>query len=154
MATEGDEVLVKDVDYRGVPVIAAARPLGFGGWTLIVKMDAQDAYKPIARVFQLEVLAGLIVTALGLVAAYFVARSFARPVRHLVQAAERLTAGDYGTKVPVNSADEFGTLSRSFNEMMAAIGTRRTERDRADRALRDADRRKDEFLAMLGSQLN
>jgi len=42
-ATAGAEVLVKDVDYRGVPVIAAGRPIGFGDWTLIVKMDAQEA---------------------------------------------------------------------------------------------------------------
>ena len=58
-------MLVKNVDYRGVPVIAVGRPIGFGGWTLIVKMDTREAYQPIARVFQLEILAGLIVTAPG-----------------------------------------------------------------------------------------
>jgi signal transduction histidine kinase len=152
-ATIGNEVLLKNADFRGVPVIAAGRPIGFGGWGLVVEMDSREAYKPIVVVFQLEVLAGLLVTAMGLVAAYFLARSFTRPVRHLVQAATRITQGDYEASVPVKTADEFGTLSSTFNEMTIAIDARRAERDRAEEALRDADRRKDEFLAMLGHEL-
>jgi len=153
VATDGAEVLVKDVDYRGVPVIAVGRPIGFGGWALVAKMDAREAYKPIVRMFQLEILAGLLVTALGVVAAYFLARSFTRPMRDLVQAAARIGEGDYETRVPVKSADEFGALSTSFNAMTTAIHTRRAERDQAEQALREADRRKDEFLAMLGHEL-
>jgi signal transduction histidine kinase/ActR/RegA family two-component response regulator len=152
-AVGGAEVLTKNPDYRGVPVIAAGRPIGFAGWALVVKMDTKEAYKPIGRVIRLEILAGVIVTAIGLIAAYFLARSFTRPVRHLVQAAERITEGHYETLVPVKSADEFGALSRSFNEMSAAIHSQRTERDQAAEALREADRRKDEFLAMLGHEL-
>jgi signal transduction histidine kinase/CheY-like chemotaxis protein len=144
---------VKGSDYRGVPVIAAGQPIGYGDWWLIVKMDAKEAYLPILRVVQLEALAGLVVIALGLVAAYFVARRFTRPVRQLAQAAARITKGDYQMAVPVNSADEFGILSANFNEMTGAIRTRRAERDRAEEALRQADRRKDEFLAMLGHEL-
>ena len=152
-AAEGAEVFVKHLDYRGVPVVAAARPIGFGGWGLMVKMDESEAYRPIVQVLQLEVLAGLIVTAIGLVAAYFLARSFTHPVRLLTQAISRLKAGDYGTPVSVNSVDEFGILSANFNEMTTAIRGRRAERDRAEESLRNADRRKDEFLAMLGHEL-
>ena len=136
-----------------MPVVAAARPIGYGGWGLVVKMDTKEAYLPILRVLQLEVLAGLIITALGVVAAYFLARRFTRPVRQLAQAATRITEGDYEAAVPIKSADEFGILSANFNEMTAAIRTRRVERDQAEEALRDADRRKDEFLAMLGHEL-
>ncbi|MDR3405169.1 MAG: ATP-binding protein [Chthoniobacter sp.] len=152
-ATEGQEVLLKTPDYRGVPVVAAGQPIGYGGWGLVVKMDTKEAYLPILRVVQLEVLAGIVVMAMGLVAAYLLARRFTRPLRELTQAASRITEGDYETAVPIKSADEFGTLSANFNEMTTAIRTRRAERDQAEEALRDADRRKDEFLAMLGHEL-
>jgi two-component system CheB/CheR fusion protein len=99
------------------------------------------------------VLLGLLVGAAGLAAAYALALSFTRPVRRLAQAASRVTGGDYETVVPIQSTDEFGTLSASFNEMTAAIHARRRERDEAEEALREADQRKDEFLAMLGHEL-
>jgi len=137
-AAEGVELLIKHQDYRGIPVIAAARPIGFDGWVLVVKMDESEAYKPIVRVFQLEVLAGLLVTALGLVAAYILARSFTRPVRQLEHAASRVAEGDYDAMVPVKSADEFGALSANFNAMTAAVRGRREERDHAVEALRNA----------------
>lgn len=152
-ATEGRESLVKGVDHRGVPVLAAGCPLGYGRWGLVVKMDTKEAYLPIQHVVRLEVLAGVIVIGLGLIAAYILARSFTHPVRQLTKAASQITEGDYETVVPVQSADEFGTLSTNFNEMTTAIRARRTERDRAEEALRHADRRKDEFLAMLGHEL-
>jgi signal transduction histidine kinase/ActR/RegA family two-component response regulator len=152
-AIEGRTTLFKGADFRGVPVIAAGVPIGFGNWGLVVKMDQKEAYLPILRVVQLEILAGVIVTLLGLGAAYVLARRFAHPVRRLAQAASRIAEGDYQTAVPVGSSDEFGVLSANFNEMTAAIRSRRAERDRAEEALREADRRKDEFLAMLGHEL-
>jgi len=63
--------------------------------------------------------------AMGLVAAYFLARRVTRPLRELAQAAVRITTGDYETTVTVKSADEFGILSANFNEMTEAIRIRR-----------------------------
>jgi signal transduction histidine kinase len=152
-ATEGGAVLTKNLDYRGIPVLAVGRPVGYNGWTLIVKMDEDEAYAPILHARRFGILLGLLVAAAGLATAFALALSFTRPVRRLAQAAARVTSGDYETAVPVHSSDEFGTLSASFNEMTAAIHTRRQERDRAETALRETDQRKDEVLAMLGHEL-
>jgi len=152
-STAGEEPFFKDLDYRGVAVLSAGRPIGYGGWALVVKMDKSEAYSPVTRALRLGILAGLVVAAIGLVAAYFMAVRFMRPVRRLTEAAERVTGGDYETMVPVVSDDEFGALSTNFNEMTAALRARRGERDQAEAALREADRRKDEFLAVLGHEL-
>lgn len=150
---DGSAGLVKDRDYRGVPVLATGKPVGYNGWTLIVKMDEKEAYAPIEKARRMGLVFGLGIGIAGLVAAYLMALSFAKPARRLVQAATKVTGGDYETVVPVNSNDEFGTLSASFNEMTAAIDARRRERDSAEEALREQDRRKDEFIAMLGHEL-
>jgi signal transduction histidine kinase len=152
-ALRGNESLFKYRDSREVPVLAVGRAIGYGGWALVVKMDAREAYQPIVKVLWLEVLAGVVVMIIGLIAAFLLAHSFTRSMRRLAGAAERVIGGDYETTVPVKTTDEFGALSSSFNKMTAAIRTRREERDQAEQALREADRRKDEFLAVLGHEL-
>lgn len=152
-AVDGRETFMKPIDYRGVKVLAVSRPVGFDGWGLVAKMDESEAYAPIARSMRRGILWGGGVALAGLGAAYLLARGLTAPLRKLTQGAARVAGGDYDSPVPVTSADELGTLSQSFNEMTCAIRARGAERDDAEAALRDADQRKDEFLAMLGHEL-
>ena len=70
-----------------------------------------------------------------------------RPILEVASAARGVVAKrDYSLRVRKDSEDEVGELVDAFNSMMAEIG-RRTD------ALRDADRRKDEFLATLAHEL-
>jgi adenylate cyclase len=59
-----------------------------------------------------------------------VSRSVLRPVRDLLDATERVKAGDLSVRVPVTSGDELGELALSFNDMIDGL----TERE----ALREA----------------
>jgi signal transduction histidine kinase/CheY-like chemotaxis protein len=152
-AAGGAEVLTRNPDYRGVPVLAAGRPIGYGGWALVVKVDESEAYAPVSRALRLGALFGILITAAGLAGSYALAHSFTKPLRRLSEAVTRLASGQEHAPVPVDSADELGALSASFNVMSADLETRRVERDRAEQALREADRRKDEFLATLGHEL-
>lgn len=138
-STLGKEAFFRNRDYRGIPVLATGRGIGYDGWALVVKMDESEAYAPINRSLRLGVILGLGVAAIGLLAAYFVARSFTRPLRRLAEAASRVTGGDYDFTLPVRSADEIGALSAGFNEMTASIRARRAERDAAERALRESE---------------
>ena len=140
-ALEGRNFLGMTRDYRGEQVLAAALPVGYGGWGLVTKMDADEAYAPIARAMRYGLLCGGIVAAAGLVAAWLLARGVARPVQRLVHAAARVAGGDYETEVPIKSADEFGVLAASFNEMTAAIRSHGAERDANEDALRGSEER-------------
>jgi len=137
-ATEGRDSFEFSRDYRGQPVLAAGRPVGDGGWGLVAKIDKVEAYAPITRALRYGLLAGGLVAAAGLGAAYVLARGITRPVRRLVEGAERVAEGDYETPVPVRSGDEFGLLTARFNEMTAAIQTRKAERDATDATLQEA----------------
>jgi PAS domain S-box-containing protein len=140
-STLGKDAFFRSRDYRGVPVLAAVRAIGYDGWALVVKIDESEAYAPIHRSLRWGVILGLSVAAIGLLAAYLVARSFTRPLRRLAAAASRVAGGDYDFTLPVRSADEIGALSVGFNEMTAAIRARRAERDEAERALRESEER-------------
>ena len=140
-AIEGRERLERNRDYRGQPVLAAGRPIGYGGWGLVAKMDEEEAYAPIARGLRYGLLGGGLVALAGLAAAYLLARGIMHPVRRLVQAASRVAEGDYETPVPVRSGDEFGVLATRFNEMTTAIRTHAAERDAREAALRESEER-------------
>lgn len=47
-----------------------------------------------------------------------------QPIRDLAAATERVTAGDYGRRVPVVQDDDLGVLAASFNRMQAGLAER------------------------------
>src|SRR5690606_25768510 len=104
-----------------------ARPLGtFGGvatTALILDFSIADALAE----YDLMKLAVLIAGILGLLIVSFasmrLARHIVRPIAVLEQAAKSLELGRW-TTVPVESDDEIGSLSRSFNAMSAGISQR------------------------------
>lgn len=93
---------------------------------------ALESFAPLDRQFLGIAVAVLLVSLAG---ALFLARRVSRPLTALVQAAERIGAGDYRTPVRVRSHDEFGLLARAFNAMQSGIAVR--ERQLAHNALHD-----------------
>jgi len=72
---------------------------------------------PFETIQRAEVLAGAFSLALAILVGLFLSRQFARPVRALVAATERVAAGDYDVRVEATTGDELGTLADAFNEM-------------------------------------
>jgi serine/threonine-protein kinase len=61
------------------------------------------------------------VMALGLLFAYLGAARITGPVRRLADLVERARNGSYSGKVDVDSADEIGTLAKTFNRLLADL---------------------------------
>jgi signal transduction histidine kinase len=88
-------------------------------------------------------------------------RTLVKPIAMLTQAAELVRKrGEYGQRVSASGTDEVARLGRSFNAMMQAIEERENDLRRLlaeqrvlEQALRESDRRKSEFLAVLSHEL-
>jgi signal transduction histidine kinase len=80
-----------------------------------------------------------IAVGLAQLASMVVARRFARPLKRLMAAAERIGSGELDVTLPVESADEVGKLSETFNRMAAD--------------LRQLDESKTKFLALVSHEL-
>lgn len=79
------------------------------------------------QTLQLDVLGALfLATVVGLL----IARGLSRPMTILLDAMARVDQGDLSTRAPVISDDEFGSLTRRFNHMVAGL----EDRDRLRRA--------------------
>lgn len=92
-------------------------------------------YYPLAKISELantEVLVLITsVVLFSMLIAFFVhkgLRRIMRPLNELHQAVERMSEGDYHTRVQVASSDEIGKLSKAFNEMADAIQREDEER--------------------------
>jgi two-component system sensor histidine kinase/response regulator len=59
----------------------------------------------------------LLLLIIGLIVGIVIALRISRPISQLVEATQRLAAGDFGARAKVRSRDEVGELSDSFNRM-------------------------------------
>ena len=136
-AISGQFDFARTTDYRGRDVLVAYRPLGMGfpQWGLIAKIDAAEAYAPVAKLRRVLLVLGGGLLALGLVASNAIARRFARPIKRLARTAAAVAEGDLSARGEVESDDEVGRLGLAFNRM-----TEELERSHAELEGRIAER--------------
>jgi signal transduction histidine kinase len=84
-------------------------------------------------------VAGLAAAVTAALASLFVARRISAPVRRMLVATRRVSAGHYDERVPVAEPDELGELSEGFNAMAEA--------------LQEGERRRREFIADVSHEL-
>jgi two-component system nitrogen regulation sensor histidine kinase NtrY len=70
----------------------------------------------------------LLVLSAAVLIGLVIANQIARPIGHLMRAAERVRAGDLSVRVPENqTGDEVAQLSRAFNRMTGQLAAQRSE---------------------------
>jgi len=109
-----------------------------------------------ARHDQVMSMLGLAATTmLALLAAWLVGDVLiVQRVRKLTGTAESIAAGKLDTRTGIAyGSEEIGSLARALDEMAATLQKKENARGVAERELRAADQRKDEFLAMLAHEL-
>jgi signal transduction histidine kinase len=112
------------LEIRGTRFLYAARRVGQRAVILLrsTKLQAAD-WRP----FGLSLLiAALIGSALAALAALFLARAIAQPVRRVADAARSLAAGNQPATIPAEGPSEAVALAEAFNEMAADLEAART----------------------------
>jgi two-component system sensor histidine kinase BaeS len=103
------------------PVVREGRPVAYVGF-----LAPRHFLDPFQLQFLHQQKYALVLAAGGMVlmAALFslpVARRLVRPLRALAGATRELASGRYGTRVPVTSSDELGSLARDFNVLALTL---------------------------------
>ena len=117
---------MEEVDYRGKRVLKSFQPLRIGNheWGLVAKIDKAEALQGVRRLRDALLLLGAVLIPLLTLMSLALARTFIRPIQRLMGATKQIIAGDSAVPVKVDSADEFGELSSSFNSMAATLQQR------------------------------
>ena len=127
LAAQGRTGTGEAVDYREKEVFAAWEPVPSLDAGLVVKMDRDEAQKPVREAqLQILVLLGILLVA-AILASVIAARGVVHPIVQLKRATDRISRGDFEVRLDdIRSRDEIGELARSFERMVAAIRYFRT----------------------------
>jgi len=123
-------------------VFSARLPLAVNGWSVETELQAQAELAAVSGLQARFLLVGVILSAVTSLLLLFPMRFLARPIAQLRDAARHIREGDFSVRVPVESTDEIGELSRSFNLMAEAVEERAERLQTAASAL---EHRKDEL---------
>ena len=102
-------------------VLSQHFPISLNGWSLESELRRSDALAAVSGLQARFLFVGLILATVTCLVLLLPMRFLARPIRQLHDAALRIRKGDFGARVPVESSDEIGELSHSFNLMAAAV---------------------------------
>jgi signal transduction histidine kinase/CheY-like chemotaxis protein len=98
-------------------------------------------------------LCGVVVAALALLVAQFIASRIARPIGGLTDAANTLAKGELSTEVRVDAQDEIGVVGRAFNAMARQLEISMQQTVQKARAAEQASAAKSVFLATMSHEL-
>jgi len=128
--------------FDGEELAEVAQPLSYRGRTARVALYSQsldDTSETVSFVQDRLLAAAGAALLLALGGGYLVAQALSRRVRRLEQAAQQVAAGHFIDPLPVDSQDELGQLTRTFNDMQ--------------RQLRRVDVTRKEFVATASHEL-
>src|SRR5688572_24987551 len=99
--------------------------------------------------------AGLIISSVAIVLfAAYLARTIARPVRDVADAAERFAGGRvWPVLLPEHGPREIGQLTRSFNVMARELDRQKSELEQQNEQLRESEQLKSELIAVASHEV-
>lgn len=118
-ALEGITGTAQFPDYRKIPVLSAFSPLHFSGirWAILAEIDTREAMVPIYSIRDNIIYLSLLIALISAAIMTFLSKKISDPIKRLKEGTRKIAAGEYGSAVPVETRDEIGELTLSFNEM-------------------------------------
>ncbi|HDT14257.1 MAG TPA: HAMP domain-containing protein, partial [Candidatus Aminicenantes bacterium] len=117
MSIRSSSTLKTEMMYMSIPVRVEDRIVG----ALRLSYFMRDFEALMARLRGDLLTTVATVTLVGLLLAFFLARSVSRPLREVIDASKRVAAGDFGVKVSTRRSGEFRVFARSFNAMTGKL---------------------------------
>jgi signal transduction histidine kinase len=105
---------------------------------VILVISLQRLSQVVSAVGRIRLYATVALGLVLLLLTALISRRFTRPITELARAAQRVTAGDVDFAVAASERNEVGTLSRTFNEMIAGLRRNRDLEEQLQRAERSA----------------
>jgi len=156
-ALRGEDGIGVSIDYRGRKVIAAWRYLPSLHWGMVAKIDAAEAFKPVAALRGFVILLLVVVIMLELFLSMMVSKSISDPIYSLMVGTEAIGAGDLDYKFGTRATDEIGQLSRAFDKMtqkLKQITASRNELDLEVKARKKAEKALQKSMEQLARRVN
>ena len=135
---QNDPMLVGDqsditADYMDVAIPIMGGDNAFIIYILDNKDTVSDLNSQLLTIIMQALVIGLLISVL---LSYLLSKTMVSPIEKLTAGAERVAAGDFDSQLPVESTDEIGILTGTFNEMAGVLqetlAAVENERDKLD----------------------
>ena len=126
-------------DYSSEPVYAIidySDELDFG---LLARINRAEILSPIIQYRNLLTVLSFLSLLVMFIFTFLSAKSITKPVLKLTSLAEEISKGDLDQKIEINSKDEIGILSSSFNLMAENLKKDIDKREQVEKALRKSE---------------
>jgi nitrogen fixation/metabolism regulation signal transduction histidine kinase len=148
--TIADDIRILQVLQRVPPSIAQDAQLIAAGLTDYQVL--QDSRLGLKRIFGLTLTLAMLLTLFSALALAFVlSEKLSAPLSALAEATRAIAKGDYSKLNPVNSRDEFGVLTQSFNTMTRQIADATEAMERNQQQLENSKTYLESILSNLTS---
>lgn len=134
--------LDKLVAKTKAPVVFPNRKTGIVYVGLSLKQMQQEINE--TRLIAIAIAA--VILLLGALFLWFIYRFISTPLDNFLQTVKAISAGDYRKRVPIVSADEIGTLSSSFNNMLDVLEHANTDLLDLNKTLEEKVKERTSFL--------
>jgi len=115
LSQPGESMVFQGLMHReviGLADIPAVLPV-----TIVAEKDRADVYAAWVKLRNLYLALVCIIVLIVTAVAFRMGRSIVTPLQHLINAANSIASGDLNVRLPVTRNDEFGHLTRIFNQM-------------------------------------
>jgi signal transduction histidine kinase/CheY-like chemotaxis protein/transposase-like protein len=139
---------------RGVQMVGAGLRLKGLGASIHIEKPFRAAFEPIFVMVRRVLGFSLVTVAIFGLAAFGIATSILRPIRALLEGAQRVRDGDTQVVVAGGSKnDEFARLIRTFNDMTASLHQTRQQLQQRSAEAEAASVAKSQFLANMSHEI-
>jgi methyl-accepting chemotaxis protein len=131
-------------NYSKAQVLGAYAPLSVLGlkWAIVAEIQAAEAFKPVVAVRDKVVMwsTGIAVAllGLGLLIAFSLLRSVTKPITKMQNTVTAIANGDFAARSQLGGDDEFGQLSRAFDNLLDDRVARLAEAERENEDLNNS----------------
>ncbi|MDX1403716.1 MAG: ATP-binding protein [Woeseiaceae bacterium] len=132
---EGGAAGVTNITDDGTEYFAGAAKIDLGDMNVVTRISVTAAYLTARQLLSDLVLVGLVIVFLAAISGVVVSRKFTAPLETLSRAVRKVGKGDFEVNVDIESRDEIGQLSNSFNEMAHELKEREHSLQTAQLAL-------------------
>jgi signal transduction histidine kinase len=139
------------LDYRGIDVLAAWSYISALRWGIVVKIDAEEAFKPVAALTKWFLLIGIITVLIVAGIAPFLSRAISMPIIKLKRVTDLMAGGDLSIRAEADTEDEIGILGSSFNKMIEEL---QKSRDRLELLVQERTAELEESNEQLQEEIN
>ncbi|MCX6252444.1 MAG: histidine kinase [Bacteroidetes bacterium] len=110
-------------DYRNIPVLSSYSKLQIPGinWVILAEIDLKEAMVPIFKMRNSIIMLTTLIAIIFSLFVLIISKRITRPVIELKDAAIKVGKGQYDIHLPIQTKDEIGALTASFNSMAGQI---------------------------------